>query len=78
MAKQSRTLSGSPVRPPHPGRATCSDYFGRAEHRVESGDLDYCERAARRHLHLHRHLGFRPRLSPANDLVARGDGELRL
>ena len=38
--------------------------------------LDYFKRAARRNLHLYRAMGFRPRLSPANDLVARGDGEI--
>ena len=41
-----------------------------------SADLDHCKRAARRNLHLYRPVGFRPRLSPANDLVARGDGKI--
>jgi hypothetical protein len=27
-------------------------------------------------LHFHRPVGFRPRLSPANDLVARGNGKI--
>ena len=45
-------------------------------HPVESADLDHCKRAARRNLHFHRPVGFRPRLSPANDLVARGNGEI--
>ena len=67
--------SGSPVPPPHPGRAARSDYFGRAEHRVESADLDYCKRAVR-HLHVYRAMGFGSRLSPADDVVARGDGEI--
>ena len=39
-------------------------------------NLDHCKRAARRNLHLYRAMGFRPRLSPANDLVARGDGKI--
>ena len=54
----------------------CFDYLGRAEQHLESADLDYGERAARRDLHLHCHVGFRPRLSTTNDLDARGDGEI--
>ena len=68
MVERSRTLSI---------QATCFDPFSRAEQHLESADLDYCERAPRRNLHLHRHVGFRSRLSTANDLVACGDGEIR-
>jgi hypothetical protein len=49
---------------------------GRAEYPIEPADLDHCKRAARRNLHLYRPVGFRSGLSPANDLVARGDGEI--
>ena len=59
-----------------PRRAACSDCFSRAKYPVESADLDYCKPAARRNLHLYGPVGFRPRLSPANDLVASGDGEI--
>jgi hypothetical protein len=47
------------------------------KYRVAPADLDHCERAARRHLHFHRPLGFGLCFSPANDIVARGDGEIR-
>ena len=67
--------AGSPLRPPDFSRATRSDDFSRAESPVKSADFDYNKRAARRNVCFYCSMGFRARLSPANDIVARGDGE---
>ena len=69
-------VQGRRLRSPYLTRAACSDRFSRTKYAVESVDVDYCERAARWNLHLYRSVGFQPRLSPPNDLVARGDGEI--
>jgi hypothetical protein len=42
----------------------------------QSADVDYFIRATRRHLYLYRAMAFRPRLSPANDLFAGGNGKI--